>query len=356
MTGRIARRPGRRRALALFFLAPLVGEFLLGNTPITNPFALFLFAPMYGGGALLIREAARRAGRAWPTVIALAAAYALLEEGPVDMMLWNPSYGGFDVGTAYSGTYLPGLGTSLQMLQDVLSMHAVWSICVPIALIEAFDSASAPRPWLSRRGTALVATVFVLGTALLCAFQIAGTGFVASPAQLAWSSAVIVVIAVGAFFMGRRPTAPGFALAPRPHVVALAAFVATSLYWARDLLPEEFPAWLLCATWFVLVGVSVALCVRWARGRGWGPAHRLALASGALFTYVWAGFVHGLAVGTPLPLALATSVLLGAGALWLLRGAWRAVRATWQIPLDQGQMQLLGKTHAGQAPVPRTPE
>ncbi|WP_432834180.1 hypothetical protein [Dactylosporangium sp. CA-092794] len=47
-------------AAGLFFLAPLVAEFLLGNLPITMLFALVALAPMYGGGALLIRELARR--------------------------------------------------------------------------------------------------------------------------------------------------------------------------------------------------------------------------------------------------------------------------------------------------------
>ena len=35
---------------------------------------MVVLAPMSGGGALLIREVARRAGRGWPTVLLLAAA------------------------------------------------------------------------------------------------------------------------------------------------------------------------------------------------------------------------------------------------------------------------------------------
>ena len=47
-------RPG------LFFLAPLVGEYLLGNVPLWSMIAgVFILAPMYGGGALLIREVVR---------------------------------------------------------------------------------------------------------------------------------------------------------------------------------------------------------------------------------------------------------------------------------------------------------
>lgn len=82
---------------------------------------------MYGGGALLIRETARRLGRGWPAIIALAAAYALLEEGPIDMMLWNPSYGGFDFAAAYSGTYVPALGTSVQLRWKTTCGSVSWS-------------------------------------------------------------------------------------------------------------------------------------------------------------------------------------------------------------------------------------
>jgi hypothetical protein len=55
-------------AIGLFFLSPLVAEYLLGNLPITAIAALVLLAPLYGGGAVLIREVTRRAGRGWPTI------------------------------------------------------------------------------------------------------------------------------------------------------------------------------------------------------------------------------------------------------------------------------------------------
>ncbi|WP_275467192.1 hypothetical protein [Streptomyces noursei] len=95
-------------------------------------------------------------------MVLLAAAYALVEEGPIDQMLWNPHYGGVDMGLVYADTQVPWLGTSAALLQDVLSMHSVWSICVPIALVEAFG-ADRPRPWLGRPGLALTGAVFVAG-------------------------------------------------------------------------------------------------------------------------------------------------------------------------------------------------
>ncbi len=66
-------------AVGLFFLAPLVAEFLLGDLPMTMLPALIVLAPMYGGGALVIREVARRRGRGWPTIFLLGAAYASLK-------------------------------------------------------------------------------------------------------------------------------------------------------------------------------------------------------------------------------------------------------------------------------------
>ena len=59
------RRPRRfRPALTLFLLAPFVGEFLLGNLTLAELPLGIVLAPLYGCGALLVREIARRTGRA----------------------------------------------------------------------------------------------------------------------------------------------------------------------------------------------------------------------------------------------------------------------------------------------------
>ena len=95
-------------AVGLFFLAPLVAEFLLGNLPITLLPALVLLAPLYGGGALLIREATRRAGRGVPTMLVLGVGYGLLEEGIATQSLFNPHYVGADL---LSVGYVPWLAS-----------------------------------------------------------------------------------------------------------------------------------------------------------------------------------------------------------------------------------------------------
>lgn len=69
--------------IGLFFLSPLIGEFLLGNISIDALLSGLFAAPLYGGGALLIREVTRHTKRGWTTMILLGLAYAVVEEGLV---------------------------------------------------------------------------------------------------------------------------------------------------------------------------------------------------------------------------------------------------------------------------------
>lgn len=324
MTDHPASRHRLRLAFGLVLLAPLVGEYLLGNQPITALPYLLLLAPLYGGGALLVRETARRTGRGWPTMVLLGASYALIEEGPIDQMLWNPHYGGVDMGAVYAGTHVGWLGTSVALLQSVLSMHTVWSICVPIALIESFDRAPV-RPWLGAPGLTVTAVVFVTGSVFLATSQYGSEHFMASWPQFAGAGAAIVGLAVLAFVVGRNPPPRVGAAAPRPWAVGCASFGLCSLYWGGQALPAGMSPWIAVAAWFGLVGVAMTLCVRWSRRHGWGAAHRLALAAGALLTYVWVGFTQVLSLGVSFATGLIGSTVLGIGALLLLVAAARAL-------------------------------
>ena len=80
-------------AIALFFLSPLVAEFLLGDFTLAQLSYLILLAPAYGGAAVVIREVARRFGRGWPTIVLLALAYGVIEEGLETQSLFNPGAG-----------------------------------------------------------------------------------------------------------------------------------------------------------------------------------------------------------------------------------------------------------------------
>ena len=110
--------------------------------------------------------------------------------------------------------------------------------------------------------------------------------------------------------------------APAPWRVGLAAFAASSLYWADSALGVP-PAWVSVGWWAVLACGTTVLIVRWSRRTGWGPRHHLALAGGALLTYVWAGFAHARYLEVSTGTALLGNVVFGAGAVVLLALAVR---------------------------------
>jgi hypothetical protein len=148
-------------AVSLFLLSPLVAEFLLGNLPITLVGALVALAPMYGGGALLIRETARRAGLGWPSILLLALGYGLVEEGLVTQSLVNPNYAGQHL---LRPGFVPVLGIGAPWTVFVLTLHVVWSIATPIALVESM-SRRPTAPWLGRLGLTVVGVLFAVGLA-----------------------------------------------------------------------------------------------------------------------------------------------------------------------------------------------
>jgi hypothetical protein len=164
--------------------------------------------------------------------------------------------------------------------------------------------------------------VFVAGSVFLAASQHGSEHFMASPAQFAEAAVAIVGLGVLAFVVGRNPLPRVDIAAPRPRAVGWVSFGLCSLYWGGQSVVSP---WIAVAAWFVLVGVAVMLCVRWSRRRGWGPAHRLALAAGALLTYAWVGFTQVLSLGVSFATGLIGSTVLGIGALLLLAAAARAL-------------------------------
>lgn len=314
----------RRRlgpAFGLFFLAPLVGEFLLGNLPITWWWTLLTLAPLYGGGALLIREFGRRAGFGWPSLVLLGLAYAIVEEAFVTQSLFNPDYVGLrllDYG------YVPALGIGAWWTAYVLGLHMIWSTAVPIALVEAAAGPERRTPWLRPLGLAVVLVVFALGCVATAHFQPAAT-VRASGAQLGGSALVIVALVVLAFVLNRRRSPVPLTVqaperpAPSPGWVGAAALAGGSLFMSLAIVHAAIPAAVNVSAMLVAVTALAGLILRWSRRRGWTELHRLAAAGGLLLTYAWYGFVQVPSVGAPSPLVdLAGNVVFSAGASVLL--------------------------------------
>ena len=307
-------------AAGLFLLAPLIAEYLLGDFPITVLFPLILLGPTYGGAALLIRELARRFDLGWPSIVLLGLAYGVIEEGLMTQSLFNPNYAGAHL---LEHGFIPALGIAVPWTMFVLTLHTVWSISAPIAIVEEMSLERRTTPWLGKIGLAVTAILAFLGAAATTVFTYVGMGrFMASIPQLATVVIIAAVLIVVAFRL-RPARTPGTGRAPSAWLVLATALVAGVVFEA---------GWTWLPTWIGVVALGIAelgmavIILVWSRKPGWGPWHRLALASGAILTYAWHGFfTNGVMPASP-AVMLASHVIFAAGALALLVVAALRVR------------------------------
>jgi hypothetical protein len=299
----------------LFLLAPLVGEYLLGNVSIVDLPALPVLALLYGSGAILVRELARRTGRGWPAMLCLGLAYGLLEAGPIDQTLFNPP--GVDGAGA---TYLPAVGLSAANALAFVVGHAVWSIGVPIAVVEALARGRRTTPWLGRAGLWITGVLYLLGAVLVFRHMERAEQFLA-PLPWRLGAAVVAAGLAGlAFAIARRPRPPAERPAPSPRLVGLVAFALATLFFLKS------ESWAGTAFGVLVAVTAAALVARWSRRAGWGQRHRLALAGGALLTYAWGGFLLSFLLGRTDPVHYLGNALLAAAAVALLAVTARRLR------------------------------
>jgi hypothetical protein len=276
------RARGLAPVLALLVLAPWVGEYLLGNVSVRDLAALPFLVPLYGGGALLIREVVRRSGRGWPSILLLGMAYGVVESGLVDQSMFNPSYEGLEFGEV---TPIPALGISAYNSVVFVVGHAVWSIAVPIAVVELWTPARARTPWLGRFGLAATAALYLGGCALIFGDLYQREDFMASPAQQAGAALVALALVVVALTVPLPPGRGGAARVPRPWLVGLIGFALASAFFG---LPGT---WVGVGLGLAIPAFAAWLFVRWSRRRAWGTWHMYAMVAGAMLTYSWGGFV-----------------------------------------------------------------
>jgi hypothetical protein len=279
--------------LTLYFLSPVIGEVLSGSTPVLSffqPFSLLYLPALYGSGAILVRELARRRGLGWGSIVLLGAAYGILEEGLIVTSWFNPHWP--DLGKlAYYGRVFD---TSWVWAVGLTVYHAVVSISIPIFLVELLFPRIADRPWLGKRGfrafVVLLAFVSLSGAFLFGFLMSAKQGYGHPP--LMYIGALLM--AVGLVWLGLRlpkqapSTTVDAALAPSLWRLRLLAFLATVAFfftlWAMpSLVPLPIVPVLVISG---LVAYGVWLISRWANRAGWSERHRLALASGVLFFFI----------------------------------------------------------------------
>lgn len=311
-------------AIGLFFLSPLIAEFLLGDIPMTGLYALIGLAPLYGGGALLIREVCRRAGWGWPSILTLSLAYGVLEEAVCTQSLFNPNFGGKDLHLLAPG-YVPALGIGVPYTLFVLTLHVVWSIGVPIALVELATRQRRGTPWLGRIGIGVCVVLFAIGVTLNLTQSRADSDFSASTVQLVVSGLVVLALVALAAFLGRQAgrradeTRPATLRTPPALVLGLVSLLATSAFltaWYSGR--NTVPAWVFVGLVIAVYAATILLVGHWSRRSQWTPLHQLGLAGGALLSYAWHGFFTAPFMPASAATQLIGHVVFALGAVLLL--------------------------------------
>lgn len=329
-------------ALALLVIAPMIAEFLLGDFNIRQIGFVVVFIPVYGAGALLVRELTRRARRGWPTMLLLALACALILEGFTNQTLFNPNYAGqrlLDYG------FIPALGTSFNFAVYVLTLHVVWSVGSSVALAEGLAGPRWREPWLRLPGLLVTAALFLLGCGYTTAFTLRTFHFLASAGQFAAVTIILLVVIVGAFAgfraLGDGAVAPGggesgdnIRRVPPFWPVLAAALVLSSAFqlWFVYVPRQTVTAFFALAGLLGLDVAAVVLFALWSRRARWGPVQALAAASGAIVTYGWISLrrlvvAGGTSLGVPTtPIDVVGQAAMLLVMLGLSYVAWRRLR------------------------------
>ena len=308
----------------LFFISPLVAEYLLGDFPITMIGLLAILAPLYGGGALLIREIVRRRGGGWANILLFALAYAVLSEAIINQTLFNPDYLGMHMHLLMPA-YIPQLGIGAWWTVFVLTLHTVWSISVPIALTEAVVPDRASDPWLGRVGTGVFTGLFVVASVAVfrSTIQRDAHHFMASGRQLAASTLISIVVTVAAILLPRLHNRLTQTAVPGPWWIGLSAFAAGVLFWK---IPGTW-GWKAVGAYFLLDLFVLLIVFVLSGSANWERRHRLALASGAALTYAWHGFLQKPLQITSATITLAGHILFALGAVAVIVAGARRERA-----------------------------
>lgn len=271
-------------ALALFFLAPALAELLSGSAPpaeFFNPVALLLISALYGSGAILIHELRVRWDKGWwPTVFVLGAAYGIVEEGLACKSFFDPAWQ--DLGVL--GSYGRWAGVNWVWSLDLTIYHMLFSIAVPLLLVELLFPALRNERWLGRRG--------MIGFSLLLAADVLFC-FVVFPYRPPLVLVMLTLLVVAILFLTARRL-PSCQPTPHPKPVRrplwffLVGFLgAVGFFFALWVLPElALPVPFTLLVTAALLALLAWLVRRMSHGGAWNDEHRLALAAGAIMLFV----------------------------------------------------------------------
>jgi len=270
-------------ALALFLLAPVIGELLSGSSPpaeFFSPVGFVLLVSLYGGGAVVVRELKLRWNKGIGSLLLLGAAYGVLEEGLMVTSFFSPSWP--DLGAL--GVYGRWLGVNWVWAEMLTIYHAVFSTTVPIILVELAYPQQSQQRWVGNKTfkalIILLGAVTVIGTIGFSNFMQHWT----SPTHYLFALALLILFGYAAHKLPNNWGQKGQKQLPRPYKLwifaSLASFAFFLGFWS---MPSLIPLWPIAMLYGPLLTI---LTTKFLKRYNWNHPikheYLFALASGAL--------------------------------------------------------------------------
>jgi hypothetical protein len=313
----------------LLFSSPICAEFLQAYLPYTGDVAwlligLLFFAPLYGGAALLIREAAIRTGRGWVGILFMSGAFGVLMPGLIDLAMFGEERSDIPYWNDLRlPTLIPELALSAHPTSSWVLGHVIMSVGTPLAILDGLVPALRGKPLLRWWGLLLLVVSFAVCAWLTHMDGRKSYGYVPSPAQVVSVTAVaagFVLIAFSPIGRPLRPRSRGWT--PGWHLSFVAGLIGFAAY---TLTPPNWVGF----TVMLAVVVTISASVLWfAYSQDWGLAQATGLACGALTAATLIGFLTPLPVGAAPFGKYAQSAFL----LVLVLGICLLARKTSQTP------------------------
>jgi hypothetical protein len=268
-------------AITLFFVAPFVAEYLVGDLSLKSLVLLVVVGPICGGGAVLIRELARRKRRGWPTILCLSAAYALLLAGTANQSLFNSGCEKLLQVHFLRPAYAEWLGIAAWWMTAMVGAGTFWSIGISIALAEGLFPDRAYEPWLGWAGEAIFGVLFVLGLIWAGVAGYKTNTFCATPTQIGIATLLFLSLVVVAFVTPAGRVRRREGRVPSPWLTGIVALVLEVVV----LVVSTRLGWGVLTGMLAVNAAFLLLVYVLSCRTGWTLLHAFSLGAGGALAY-----------------------------------------------------------------------
>lgn len=275
-----------RPEVTLVLLSIGIAEILTGSTPVLSlldPLTDLGLLGFYGAGVLLVRDLSIRWRKGWSGVLLLGMAYGVAEEGIATKTLVDPA----SSGAGFLALYGRAMGVNWDFAAVIILFHALFSIALPILLVELRFPATRGRTFLTDRGLRWDAAV--LGVTVLFGYLAFDPRYYEGPGVLGFLLLLIALFVTSAWLVDPRwltPTTGTPSRSPGEFLVLGGTFAIGWLFLYIGVPHLTSLAGVTFLGELALAGLSLALAVRWI-GREGNERQKVFLALGLLSWYLF---------------------------------------------------------------------